>query len=82
MLEEPNKRQAHLTWEEKICEENVAVNTKRAAGGRYILNILLKSHACDELGDSRDLAIKRFHQVEKRLEKDHNLRAEYNKFIK
>lgn len=55
------------------------MNTKRAA---YIVKNTSKSYACDELGDSKDLAIKDFHPVEKRFKKDTNLKVEYNKFMK
>lgn len=57
-IDEPNKHQTHLNLDENSFEEKLAVDTKRAADARHIAKMTSKFNACDELGDSKDLAIK------------------------
>lgn len=57
------------TNEELACENHFLVNTKREHDGRCTIKILL-CHDASELGQSRDIAEKRYNQVEWRLKRD------------
>lgn len=67
--------------EEQTCETHFMQTHTRDTNGRFIVRIPLKETASN-LGDSKQIAIKRFHLLEKRLAKDNNLKLAYSGFIK
>ncbi|XP_059056265.1 uncharacterized protein LOC131850114 [Achroia grisella] len=68
----------HLTDEDKKCEEIFTNTTKRDDSGRYIVNLPFRSDdpSC-KYGNSKDIAIKRFLYLEKRLLRDSDLKMKY-----
>ncbi|XP_052737821.1 uncharacterized protein LOC128198126 [Bicyclus anynana] len=66
------------TPEERKCEEIYNTTTTRTEEGRYIVKLPTKTEKlkCVE-GNTRDIALKRLYQLEKRLEKDEKLKKEY-----
>lgn len=69
-----------LSPEEQECE-NIFVNThRRDDSGRFIVTIPLKQ-STSHLGDSRQTALNQLHNLERRFEKNPNLRKEYIKFM-
>lgn len=79
-VESVNKRR--LTAEEKLCEE-IYVNThSRTPEGRYIVKIPFKSNdTIQQVGETRDVAQKRFNQLERNFERNPELKKEYVKVI-
>ena len=70
----------YLTESEHNCETIFEETTRRDKDGRFIVNIPLKPNFAS-LGDSKQMAIKRFYSLERRLSKDDNSRTLYNEFM-
>ncbi|XP_045540617.1 uncharacterized protein LOC106708519 [Papilio machaon] len=75
-----NKKQ--LTPDEQKCEDLFLATTKRDESGRYIVRLPFKSDnpSCKSSG-SRDIALKRFLMLEKRLTRNPELKAQYSEVI-
>lgn len=71
---------ADWTAQERWCEENFKATTYRNEEGRYVVRIPIDP-ANIQLGDSQQIALKRFTMLEKRLERDPALRAKYCEFM-
>jgi hypothetical protein len=69
-----------LTKEEQKCEEHFLTTTTRDETGRFIVKLPYKENELT-LGPSREIAVRRLHQLEKRLGKNKEHREEYNKFM-
>nr|CAI5834267.1 unnamed protein product [Callosobruchus analis] len=67
--------------EEEACEEHFAKTTKRNKDGKFIVSIPLKD-SLSKLGESKKVAEKRFHNLEKRFATDLKFRESYVNFIK
>lgn len=84
MLEECNSGDPYLKYsqEEKYCEDHFLKTHKRteAFPHRFIVNIPLKDNVSN-LGKSREFALKRFYSLERKLERDSKLKAEYTAFL-
>lgn len=71
-----------MTAEERLCEEIYTATHSRTTDGRYVVNLPLKSaQPIEEIGETRDIALKRFYQLERRLESKPKLKEEYKKVI-
>lgn len=66
--------------DEQLCEDIFSKTTERKDDGRFIVHIPLK---CDPiiLGDSREIATKRFYSLEKKLNREPKLKEEYAAFM-
>lgn len=62
------------------CEQHFATTHKRNSEGRYIVELPLKQNHT-KLGNSKIAAIKSLQCLERRLNKDPNLRKEYTNFL-
>lgn len=67
-----------MSTEEIRCEENFRLTTSRANDGRFVVQLPFKDNI-NGLCESKELAIKRFHSLEKRLAKHPNLKQQYKK---
>ncbi|KAJ8976397.1 hypothetical protein NQ317_003947 [Molorchus minor] len=75
-----NKR--FLSPQDKQCETLFINTTKRLENGSFQVDLpLLSPDAHLKLGDSYNAASKRFYSLEKRLEKNNKLHAQYKGFI-
>lgn len=72
---------APLSDEEQSCESHFLSTTKRDKNGRFVVNLPLKNNL-DQLDDCRSLALKRFLMLERRLERNPDLRLQYVDFIR
>lgn len=70
-----------LSTEEKLCESHFVKTAKRDRDGRFIVSIPLRN-SLDVLGESRQQAERRFLSLEKRLQRNENLRKMYLDFMK
>ncbi|XP_054746651.1 uncharacterized protein LOC129251312 [Anastrepha obliqua] len=77
-LEEAPKK-AHLTYEERYCEELFEKTHRRSPDGRFIVELPLKSDVA--LGASRSYAVRSLLSIEKRLARDEDLRQRCNEFM-
>jgi hypothetical protein len=78
-LEDVSSKKA-LTIEEREVEKHFESTHYRYPDGRYGVFLPFKSEIRD-LGSSKELAIKRFLNLEKKLDRNLPLKAEYKKFI-
>lgn len=71
-----------LSQEEQLCEQHYDQTTKRNADGRYIVRLPFREEdpQC-KYGNSRDIAIKRFHLLENRFKKNPEIKTRYSEVI-
>lgn len=69
------------TREEKAVEKCFLQTYYRNKDGRYVVTLPIKENALP-LGDSRNIALRRFAQVERRLNRDPELRQKYIQFMR
>jgi Putative peptidase (DUF1758) len=70
----------HLTPEERKVEEHFIRTVRRQSDGRYVVQIPVKPSVVN-LGDSRQMAMKRFIYLERKLSRDVDLKNNYTSFI-
>lgn len=74
--------QRKLTQEEELCENIYYENVRRDNEGRYIVKLPFKSYVIlSTEGNTRDIALRRLTQLERRLQRDMKLRTEYTKVM-
>lgn len=79
---EPDCIEKQLTKEEERCEELFESTTERNEEGRYIVRLPFKDeHPKCQNGRSKDIALRRFNMLEKKLMKNPKLKEEYKKVI-
>jgi len=74
----PDKK--HLSEEEKKCEDNFHQTHTRQSDGRYIVSLPLKPNI-KNLGSSKEVAVRRFHSVERRLALKPEIKSQYMDFM-
>lgn len=72
--------ESSYTAAEEKAESYFAETTKRNQEGRFVVRLPFNDNIL-ELGESRTIALKRFFQLERKLERDVELRKNYNKFM-
>ncbi|XP_055612339.1 uncharacterized protein LOC129758753 [Uranotaenia lowii] len=70
-----------LSVEERLCENHFESTTRRDDSGRYIVSLPKKPELIGQLGNSRAIATRRFYCLEKRLEQNSDLKAQYSSFM-
>lgn len=72
-LSQPRKRSSA----QQQCEDFFVQSHQRMDSGQYVVGIPLRSDIV-ELGSSKEMALKRFHQLERRFARDPELRKKYS----
>lgn len=67
--------------EEAACENHFQQNVSRTSEGRYCVRLPVKEDIFTKLADNRRTAIRRFHMLESRLDRDVILKQQYNSFM-
>ncbi|XP_062541423.1 uncharacterized protein LOC134209453 [Armigeres subalbatus] len=67
--------------EETRCEDQNIQSVRRDCDGRYTVSLPKDKAALERLGESRDIAFRRFQSLERRLLKEPELRIQYRKFM-
>ncbi|KAI8441259.1 hypothetical protein MSG28_014900 [Choristoneura fumiferana] len=77
---EPSNNPKILSPEEQRCEEIYHATTTRDKNGRYVVRLPLRDEEplCLD-GDSREIALRRFHSLERKLQRDQRLKTEYTR---
>lgn len=73
--------QTTYSTEEKLCVQYFDQTTIRGEDGRFIVELPLCKIINNKLGDSRATALRRFLSTENRLNKNTQLRINYNQFM-
>jgi len=68
--------------EDTYCEKHFKETHARNSQGRFIVKLPVKKNIIKDIGNSKDIALKRFLSLEKRLAREPDLKAEYVKFLK
>ncbi|XP_055622822.1 uncharacterized protein LOC129766324 [Toxorhynchites rutilus septentrionalis] len=66
--------------EAEECEAHFQSTFRRNSEGRYVVQLPLKE-TCKQLGDSRQMAIRRFYMMESKLCKQPEIKQQYDEFI-
>ncbi|XP_011858580.1 PREDICTED: uncharacterized protein LOC105556118, partial [Vollenhovia emeryi] len=69
-----------LSQEETECEKHFVENIRRDQDGRFVVTIPFKGDP-GELGESKTIACKRLISLERRLERNPDLKGSYTKFL-
>lgn len=78
-IEEINAKSS-FSSEESLCEEHYKKGTTRDHTGRYIVRLPFR-HENRDFGDSRSQALRRFYSLQRKLNSDPSLKAEYTKVM-
>uniref|UniRef100_A0ABD2W4M7 Peptidase aspartic putative domain-containing protein n=1 Tax=Trichogramma kaykai TaxID=54128 RepID=A0ABD2W4M7_9HYME len=68
------------SYEELLCERHFKNHTTRDNSGRYIVKLPFKDDK-NNLGESREQALKRFYTLQRKLDSNSNLKNEYCKVM-
>ncbi|XP_041975756.1 uncharacterized protein LOC121730680 [Aricia agestis] len=71
-----------LSKSEIQCEEHFKITHTRNTDGRYELRLPFKDEGAPNLGNSRQLALKRLHQMENKFKRRPKFHEEYCKFMR
>ncbi|XP_018315341.1 uncharacterized protein [Mycetomoellerius zeteki] len=63
------------------CEQHFLNSVSQNPDGRFVVRLPIKEHIISEIGRSRDIALKRLKNLEKRFDRDPNLRVQYTEFM-
>ena len=71
-----------MTPEDECCEQIFEQTTQRDSTGRFIVKLpFISDEETEKLGDSREIAYASWLRVEKRLDKDPEVRLQYDDFM-
>lgn len=71
----------YYTNDEIICKQHFSKNVTRNLEGRYVVKLSFREEVKQKIGDSRDITLKRFYGIEKRLNRDSILKSQYLQFM-
>ncbi|XP_055859096.1 uncharacterized protein LOC129921325 [Episyrphus balteatus] len=74
--------QTHETLDNIACDEHFSQHTRRLPDGRYEVKLPFKGESLPAMGSSRQGALRRLQHLEKKLDADPRLCADYTKCIK
>ncbi|XP_051153762.1 uncharacterized protein LOC127277018, partial [Leptopilina boulardi] len=77
---EEGEQKKFLSLEEKSCEEHFVNNVTRDNKGKYIVRLPFNENK-NNLGNSYEIARKRFFMLERKLSKDPKLKQKYTNFM-
>ncbi|XP_063358857.1 uncharacterized protein LOC134648296 [Cydia amplana] len=72
---------SRLTPDEQLCENSFTNEHYRDETGRYVVCLPFKDNAEPVFEGSREIALRRFHAIEKRLSRDPDLKQQYVDFM-
>ncbi|XP_067204174.1 uncharacterized protein [Linepithema humile] len=78
---EHNIEEPQLSEEEKACKRIFLENVKRNEEGRFVVTLPVKQDKLTNLGESREIAMRRFKALESRLISQPTLYKEYKSFM-
>ncbi|XP_070523065.1 uncharacterized protein [Cardiocondyla obscurior] len=70
------------TMDEQQCEKEFIASVATDQSGRYIVGLPIKNKIMTTVGQSREIALKRFYTLERRLNRDPEFRAVYVQFMR
>jgi len=73
--------QSTMTAEQQVCEQHFITHTTQQQDGRFVVRLPTKMDP-KQLGSSHLSAERRLHAIERRLERDPELKVQYHNFMK
>lgn len=70
-----------LSLEERQCDELYMRTFRRNQEGRFIVSLPMRPGKLEQLGQSREVAVRRFHALERQLSREPQLKLEYASFM-
>ncbi|KAI5714537.1 uncharacterized protein LOC103515252 [Diaphorina citri] len=64
--------------DEELCEQHFQKTHQRNESGQFIVRLPFKNGTCPDLGSTRESALRQFQSLERRLDKDHSIKALYH----
>lgn len=80
-IEERFLKTKHSNLSDNSCETIFKETTFRMPDGRFVVSLPFKTNTETTLGDSKEIAIKRFFSLERKLARDKNLKNQYDQFM-
>lgn len=80
-VEEIQTDSSSYSPDESLCENHFINNVALDGSGRFVVKLPIKNGGLQSLGESRTVALRRFHNIEKRLSRDANLKRQYVNFM-
>jgi len=71
----------NYTMEEDICEGHFLDNVSQNSQGRYRVKLPIKEQMLNNIGDSRESALKRLRGIERHFKRDPTLKIQYVAFL-
>ncbi|XP_018397776.1 PREDICTED: uncharacterized protein LOC108775824 [Cyphomyrmex costatus] len=71
-----------LTREEQVCEEHFVRKVRRNSQGRFVVSLPIREEKLVQLGESKEITLKRFYALERKLNKQPSLKEQYSSFLK
>ncbi|XP_036145373.1 uncharacterized protein LOC118646483 [Monomorium pharaonis] len=68
--------------EEEYCEKHFKATYRRQLDGRFIVQYPIKEHLLEALGNSKEVALKRFQSLERKFERKSEFKREYAGFMR
>lgn len=81
IIEEAGENEEALSEEEEMVEQFFLQTHYRNKDGRYVVQIPMRKDAFP-IADSRNIALRRFEQLENRFDREPNLRERYTEFMR
>ncbi|XP_058816503.1 uncharacterized protein LOC131679777 [Topomyia yanbarensis] len=80
-IEEYAAPKIHISEEEKRCEEHFSIHTVRYNSGKFTVRLPFL-HPPSQLGESRQMAVRRLEHMERKLHRSPHLKQEYHAFLR
>ncbi|XP_011858888.1 PREDICTED: uncharacterized protein LOC105556405 [Vollenhovia emeryi] len=80
--EEAASETTPFTAEESYCEKQFLETVSRTPQGRFIVQLPLKENLANGLGESKEIALRRLLNLEKRFNRDSLLKGRYEEFLR
>lgn len=76
--QEQYPKRINFTAEEKLCEQHFVETYRRDHEGRFIVQLPFRKDIVEQLGESKNIALRRFYTLERKLNKNPTLRNTLN----
>lgn len=81
-MEEVDSNANSSSSQSEICETHFLNTIQQNSEGRFIVSLPIKEGMSNKLGDSKAMALRRFYSLERRLNRDSDLKLQYTQFLK
>ncbi|XP_018405227.1 PREDICTED: uncharacterized protein LOC108781676 [Cyphomyrmex costatus] len=80
-MDETTVQESSLTMEENSCERRFLDSVQRNQQGRLVVQLPIKKHLIQRIGDSRNIALNRLRTLERRFKREPEVKVAYSQFL-